>query len=874
MSKTTKETISDYITEKTNKFDMIHFDVFTTVSIADSLHISRSIASQYLNELCEEKVIFKVKSRPVYFFDQKVLEKKFNVSLSEQDFLDMNDMVDYLKKYGNITDVFETLVGYDGSLKKPIKRCNEAFNYPPDGLPFIIYGNDGCGKKTLADLVCKNSKVKNGVIKNDTKIIRINLKDVDSQNVAKMKATVDEKYNQSVVYIISHFEELSDELALYFEKFFEKGNVKNVHFIFLANKKPDDFLNPSLAKYIPVAIHIKNFDEKPKEEKEGIIISLFSREADRLGKDIEICSNVLRALSNQQYKRNIDQLSEMIKLICARAIKIESKEIIVHTYDLPEEILENIEISSEDVRYIDCHSYKANSEINEYISYFTDILEACKKNSSDDILNSYNKTYEQMEEKLLRSVGKNKTLQGNEAAISLIVNRVAQKYFVNIPGSFTFLMAKLLVIYKENSNQTSKWEEDHENGLKSAIQKLRRIYISETMVSDEFTKLLASNLEEEFPDILKVILILTISTYNADFNRNRTFGIIICHGYSTASSIASAVNTMIGSYVFDSLDMPVMTTVEEIKKELRDKLSRINQHADICIMVDMGSLEKIADDEFAKSRNLAIINNVTTKMALDIGYKIKNGVPIEKFFDKADENYKLEYKILQSRKKDAILFTSESGIQTAQRVSNLFYDSLPVEIPVSLQVISFDDAIEEVKKVQEIYNVLFVSGTEDPGLKDITFIPLYDIITTSNLNFVSEKLNGYLNKENMDQMVVNIRRNFTLMNVLNYLTILNPKPLMDATTVAIDTLQSRRKVELEGRKLVSIYIHVCVLIERLVTKSSLIKNDQATEEFVKNHPDFIKDIHISFKNIEDHYNIVIPDSEMKYIYSFFTKEEK
>ena len=329
---------------------------------------------------------------------------------------------------------------------------------------------------------------------------------------------------------------------------------------------------------------------------------------------------------------------------------------------------------------------------------------------------------------------------------------------------------------------------------------------------------------------------------------------------------------MIGSYVFDSIDMPVMTTVEEIKMKLRDKLSRINQHADICIMVDMGSLEKIADDEFAKNRNLAVINNVTTKMALDIGYKIKNAIPIEKFFDNAEEDYKVEYKILKSRKKDAILFTSESGIQTAQRMSNLFYDSLPIEIPVSLQIISFTEAKQEVQKIQEIYNVLFVSGTEDPGVNGIPFIPLQDIITTTNLDLVSTKLSGYLNEDNLKQLIINVRRNFTLMNVLNYLTILNPKPLLDATTVAIDTLQARRKVNLEGRTLVAIYIHVCILIERLVTKTSVLQNDNATDEFIKNHQDFIQDIHASFKNIESHYSIVIPDSEMKYIYSFFEHE--
>ena len=126
-------------------------------------------------------------------------------------------------------------------------------------------------------------------------------------------------------------------------------------------------------------------------------------------------------------------------------------------------------------------------------------------------------------------------------------------------------------------------------------------------------------------------------------------------------------------------------------------------------------------------------------------------------------------------------------------MSNLFYDSLPIEIPVSLQIISFTEAKQEVQKIQEIYNVLFVSGTEDPGVNGIPFIPLQDIITTTNLDLVSTKLSGYLNEDNLKQLIINVRRNFTLMNILNYLTILNPKPLLDATTAAIDTLQARRK---------------------------------------------------------------------------------
>ena len=53
MNKTTKELISEYLADQTKKFDLVHADAFTTVAISDALHISRTITSQYLNELCE-----------------------------------------------------------------------------------------------------------------------------------------------------------------------------------------------------------------------------------------------------------------------------------------------------------------------------------------------------------------------------------------------------------------------------------------------------------------------------------------------------------------------------------------------------------------------------------------------------------------------------------------------------------------------------------------------------------------------------------------------------------------------------------------------------------------------------------------------------
>ena len=874
MNKTTKEMISDYLADSTKKFDLVNGDPLTTVAISDSLHISRTVASQYLNELCEEGKVFKVKSRPVYFFSMEVLKKKYGLDVRDCEFVDLQEMIEYLQQKGQQMDVFHDLIGYDGSLRRMIKRCSEVFNYPPYGLTLVIYGNEGTGKRTLADLLCKHSLIRKGIVTKDTRIIKRDLSVNDPFLTDKIEAYIDEHCKESHVIILSHFEEINEKLTSYLIRFFEKSLNSKIHFIFLSEKRPDDFLPSSLAKYVPVAVHMRDFHERPKEEREGIIRELFRREEINLNVHIFISSNVLRVLVNCRQESSIEDLSKKVKLMCAQAINEQnSDEIRIHTAYLPEELVEAIELSTDNVAYIDCEAEAEIHRNDGYLEFLDGVLDACQGSDSSKILEKYRAVYEMVCESILSSSKNEQTLRGTEAALGKIINWVASKHFINIPGNFNFILATLLSICNEQGTRFEKWASDRKGKIEEAENRIERLFVTEAIITDEICSLSLLNLEEEIPIIFRIVMSLAVASYNADLNKNATFGVIICHGYSTATSIAGAVNTLIGSYIFDSIDMPVMTTVDEIKATLREKLSRINSHADICIMVDMGSLEKLIDEDLTRNRNIAIVNNVTTKMALDIGYKIRNGVPIDQFFANFEEDYKIEHALYIGKKKDVILFTSESGFQTAQRMAKLFADSFPVEIPVELRPVMFDSLNEEIGDLTQKYNVLFVTGTDNPGNLNVTYIPLEDIVTTTNLDLVSSKLNGYMDEENLRQLIINIRSNFSLMNVLNYLTILNPKPLMDATTMAIDDLQKRRGVELEGRTLVGIYIHVCILVERLVTKNGVIRNDSATGEFVKDHQDFIKDIRSSFKSIEKHYNITIPDSEMKYIYSFIYRED-
>ena len=80
MANSTKDLILSYLSDLSENFDFTQVNHFTASSISDEMHISRSLASQYLNELVKEKSVMKINSRPVYFFHRKKMEELYQTT--------------------------------------------------------------------------------------------------------------------------------------------------------------------------------------------------------------------------------------------------------------------------------------------------------------------------------------------------------------------------------------------------------------------------------------------------------------------------------------------------------------------------------------------------------------------------------------------------------------------------------------------------------------------------------------------------------------------------------------------------------------------------------------------------------------------------
>ena len=117
----------------------------TTSYISKELHISRTLTSQYLNELYKEKKLIKIISRPVLYVSAKSISSKFNIKINEFTFEDI-DM--YKKWYKSIKSEID-IIGFNGSLLYAVKQIESGLLYPNEGLPILLCGQEGSGKNTL-----------------------------------------------------------------------------------------------------------------------------------------------------------------------------------------------------------------------------------------------------------------------------------------------------------------------------------------------------------------------------------------------------------------------------------------------------------------------------------------------------------------------------------------------------------------------------------------------------------------------------------------------------------------------------------------------------------------------------------------------------
>lgn len=901
----TKEEIVQYVIRHTEKFQ-INSDLhpFTTHAAADEIKISRNLASSYLNDMVKEEILVKVGGRPVYFLHKRTLERKYSLRLEKNEFDYPEDLWEVLGvKAGKDSD---NVIGFSMTLNYCVSQCKSAVKYPGSGVPVLIWGEAGTGKSYLADYLHRYA-AENQSIEQDApyKVMECTESEAESgRDIRRLFGTslTAEKPQKGLlreaaggVLFVNNIDCLSSRgqemLARYLEKRTTGNGVNETDcnepkLIFASRKNPSLTLCSSLLAQIPVISFLPPLRERSLAEKRLLLMHFFGREESHLQCHISISSKVYRIMMKYPFEGNLTQLKSCIRVICANAFLQSAaprEELEIRSYHLPTELISSIDPEEEQTEepgeikdMIPISNLAVQEDDNYLLPFLKRILDiySCylqEEISLKELMKRGNDWLNDFYDFIVyEKKYSNLKIKAMEEITGKVLAKVSKKHTIFLPASCEFVLARLIYVMTGENDSLTRWMSRKEEEIKEFLQLLLKEYPVEAFMAKEIKRCLEEMLDVELEDINLIFLTLNIKFYNRKLASASLSGLVIAHGYSTASSIADAVNKLIGKRVLEAFDMPLSTDVNEIILKIKDGLSggRINDN--LILLVDMGTLEELGTIiSGCSSAHIGIINNISTKTALSVGEGIAGGEKMEEILRRTCEETQIAYQIYDNTQKEpAILFTSESGTPMTNRVLQIFKDSFPKNHKIKLIAVDYSNYFNmEFDALNARYDILFISGTMDPKAPDIPYVGLEDIIANDAMGDMNSLLERYMSREELIIFNEKLLQNFTLQNVLQYLTILNADKLLEYIKDAVGQLQSRMNCEFSVKTIIGIYIHVCCLMERLVTKTPIAAHGNM-ESFVRDNQEFIHLLTESFQELTGQYNVELPVSEMAYLYDY------
>ena len=879
-------------------------------NLSNIIGLSRNSISSYLNDYFNQGRFVKINTRPVLFLEKSELEKRYNIKINKLMFASLDELDEYAKTCGRGSKDFRDLIGYNGSLRKIIESCKASISYPPHGLPILLNGPTGTGKSFIIEKMFEYGK-NNGIFSEKAKFVHVNCSEyannpelitanlfgykrgaftgADNDNPGLIKVADGGMLFLDEVHCLKP--ECQEKLFL----FMDKGNYhvlgdseneyhSNVFLAFATTENPKEVLLKTLLRRIPIQMEIPSLSKRSKMEKSNIIVRFLENEAKHIHKEIRIGNVVYAALLNNEYEGNIGELKNVIQETCMNALySNKNKDYIeINSLCLPSRVRFNNHIDNS-ILVGRNQLYSLNDLKNKYENefpfkeYSNKLLELLENYSKEEIsIQSFleqalSETQTYSNDSLFRE---NKEKSIDIAYFTNVIKKMAElindKYRCDFQSSEILTLSLLIQDYYTYYVIVESYFDIHQEGFQSLETVVKSNYFRSYEIAKYLNELCGIYINLNWHNYLTSIFALLIESYHGNRVLNQTVGVVLSHGYATASSIADAVNRMLDEYVFEAIDMPLDTSTQLIINKLNVFIESYGGNIkNLILLVDMGSLEEIYNglNNVSKS-NIAIANNVNTRFALFVGKGILDKKSLQEIFDESIEYSQTNYKIINSQKKEKVIVCScATGLGTAEKLKEIIEDSLPEHLPV--KVITYDyTSLLEVnleEKLLKDYEVICVIGTLNPKLKNLHFIAIEELIMNSSLDFLTSYFADVISQEDMDSFQKKMLKNFSLTNIINNLTVLNPTQLLERVADAIDLLQQEMKTTFTNNTCFGLYVHICCLMERLVTREGIESYQKelsdCNEDFIK----FYMTVKKAFKQVEKYYRVEIPIEEVEFI---------
>lgn len=865
--------------------------------LAQTLGLDRANVSRDLNTLWKEGKIEKQRGRPVlYFMKRETGGEQANET------------------------VFDVFVQHNPSLKTAVEQGKAAVLYPPRGMHTLILGETGVGKSMFAELMHRYAR-EVGKMSDTAPMITFNCADYANTpqlllgqlfGVKKGAYTGAEEQQGLLteadrgILFLDEIHRLPPEgqemLFTYidkgtFRKLGETGSERKADVLLIAatTEDPESILLKTFRRRIPLVIQLPALRERGLEERHHLILQFFKEETVRLGKEIHVSPNTMRAFLHYPCPNNVGQLKTDTQLTCAKAyadfVTNQKEHVQINSSDLPLHVREGLLAARRQRGTVEvCHrnyvfqpdqiGVKLSAEqgsgtqnIYELIeqkfnelttrgipydeldvwmeidieNYFTQYLKRVKRRMNEGDLAKI------IEPQILELVGDIVKYAGErlERALS---EKVQHGLALHVQTSIGRIEKGKKIVHP----QLNKMRREHKKEFGVALDCVR-------MIEDR----LGIDLPIDEAGFLTMFFVLDYA--DADDSEDQVHILVMTHGSGGATAMVDVSNQLLGTPYASAIDMPLSMDPKQAFAAAKRHVERTASRAGVLLLVDMGSLMSFGDmleDEVGVP--VKVLPMVSTPHVLEATRKAMRGYSLEQLYEEvkqlslydSGEAY-IEGNVSEGPKW-AILTACLTGQGSALAIKKvlqnyLTYDAALLEIvPVTIaDQIAFSRVADELKQNMKILCVVsHFSVSED--------IPQFHIEDVLNLKAV-DKI----------QHLIDIEETYHKMaeTLIHHLHRVDPQQVISDVRMCLDRLQERLQIIIPPNDLIGVVLHGCCMVDRVVSGKTSVpfKN---REPYIETHRGLYHTTREVLKDLESRYEISLSDDEICFMMSFFESEQE
>lgn len=876
--KTNRELIYEFIKHYDFK---LSGEGLTTATIADKLNMQRSNVSSILNQLVDEKLLEKTKTRPVIYY---LKEHKLNIE---------------------DVDVFTNLIGYQESLQTAVNSAKAAILYPMGSLHCAVVGAAGVGTSYFVELMYLYSVEKN-VQKSKKSIIKFNCRNYINEPeelMHKLFGPSNENFTNIMdqskggFLFLDNIEELPPQgrnllISILKNKEYTVYGSDEVVYVdnaIILGVSSRAYGMENILSNITIVIRLSELSKRSFKERLELINHFFALESIQTKKTLKISNEVMLCLLLYRCNGNVKQLQNDIRTACANAYVreygSESDKIQVYLSNFEHYVREgfleykhkrndlaaiipfekNYIYEGSNVRKTESLKYELNNQgVYDYLdtrieSLQSDGLKEREINTimSQDIMNVVNQYTDKLDYQM-------DTTKINKIVPSNIVSEVeafleeAKQRFNKQYGDRVFYGICLYLndLINKSSENIYKFDD-----LSKALINYKEEYSFCLSYASKFETSLNISLAVEEIMMLTVFITQKDNTSTTSY---KTPVIVAMHGSSSAKSIVEVVKSLVQSDNIYAYDLAMNMDPLQAYTELSQLMLSVNNGNGFILAYDMGSFEAMGT-MFAQEHKVEVelIQIQTTLLVLDIVRKTAIHNNLREIHRSTIKNMEaINKKNMKNIKEKQVVVTLCETSQGGALHLKKYLESNDIDNYYKIVNVAMDSNfnINDVVKDMEVKAII---GSFDPKIPDITFITINEVFSTNKegiLNLIDGNEYQEITDDNMNQMKLYLSEQIQSYDI-NEL-----EPLL---LFALDSFSSINS-NFNKQQQLGVFVHIASVINRNLENQKIpicLKKDM----IMQNYSDAFKKVSALMKPIEEKFKIIISDDEMATIVSLILK---